>query len=119
MQALWSFYVTITLAILAFFGAANRTRLTAWLTTIVFVAFAVLNWGGLAGVAQQRLDLCRAITHMECLGSPISIQQPFAMTLNPPTIRALTVVHAAADILTIFGIWVLTLRREAKAKAEL
>jgi hypothetical protein len=116
MQTFWNFYISIAVALLAFFGAATRSRITTLLMTVAFVGFAVVNYLGMRDVAQQRIDVCKVLAKEkweDCeKGQPLIITQPLAITLHPPTIAGVRTLHWGSDVLVICAIWFLTFRRE-------
>jgi len=116
MQTYWNFYITIVLARLAFFGAHGRDRITAVLLTVAFIGFAVVNYGGVTGVAQQRLDVCRHLANRECV-APVTIEQPIVVTLSPPRVWEVGLLHISGDVLVIGAVWFLTLRRKPQSNS--
>ena len=113
MQMFWNFYITVVLALLGFFAAADLGKKRYWVTAIfslAFGGFAIANAFGLAGAAQERLDACLALAPSGCNGTAIQIMSPLVMTLNPPTIVSVTAFHVTADIFVIAAIWLLTWR---------
>ena len=60
MQVFWNFYITVNLAIIAFFGsrdASKDNRFVAAIITVAFTVFAIVNCNGLYDVTQQRIAL--------------------------------------------------------------
>ncbi|HWW62054.1 MAG TPA: hypothetical protein VN181_11855 [Thermoanaerobaculia bacterium] len=57
MQQFWGFYITISGALLVFFGSAKRESHVTWILAVIFVLIAAFNLGGMLGVAKQRLML--------------------------------------------------------------
>ena len=95
---------SMVLALWAFFGSAGRSRVAVALLIFAFLCFAVVNYGGMRAVARQRLEACKILATEECGQNPVLIKQPFPITLDPPTITGVTVVHIGGDVMTIAAI---------------
>ena len=117
MQTYWSFYVTIVLAYVAFFGGvkpSRKTTYTAVLLTVAFVMFAVVNLDGLLDVTRQRIVFRELLTTK----STLLTSQPdqavvanLAKVLTPPPVGSVVVVHVVGDVLTLVAIWLPLVRR--------
>jgi hypothetical protein len=57
MQSYRGFYITIVGALLAFFGAARRSRRVTQILSGVFIVIAIVNLDGIRDVAKQRVML--------------------------------------------------------------
>jgi hypothetical protein len=118
MQQFWGFYITVVLGLLAFFGSAARTRVNAAVMTLGFIGFAWVNLDGLRDAAQQRVEVCTALAHGDCVrhavfSATVLIRlatPPLNITLTAPTVGSVVWFHRAADALTIAAIWYLVLR---------
>ena len=122
MQTYWGFYISVVFGVLAFFGAAKRTRSTAAWITLAFVGFAFVNFDGITDVARQRIEALQYLIRpvpacdlkkWECHRHyrPVVIESPLLMTLNPPPLLGIEGFHLLIDGVTIVAIWGLTLRR--------
>lgn len=103
MQTLWNFYVTIALALLAFFGSSTAThrKTVAVFITVAYVAFAIVNLDALVDATRQRRTLQKTATSKASTEEEKSI----AKTLTPPRVASVIVFHVCGDVLTIAGVW--------------
>ena len=114
MQIYWNFYVTITLALLVFFGSAKtpRPKVIAIVLSLAFVMFAAVNLDGLIDVTRQRNTLAHLAGSL-----PATLmsgdEHTLAATLTPPGLPSVVVVHLFGDILVLAGIWYFVLKRSA------
>ena len=117
MQTYWSFYVTIVLAYVAFFGGvkpSRKTRYTAVLLTVAFVMFAMVNLDGLLDVTRQRIVFQQLLTTQSALLTSRpdqAVVASIAKVLTPPPVASVIVVHLVGDVLTLVAIWLPLLRR--------
>jgi hypothetical protein len=114
MQTYWSFYISLSLAVLAFFGSAQRSKQIAVIMTVAFLAFASVNCKSLWDRANERHELHRLITSGES-GKLKPTWNSLVATSNPPDPWGVLLFHAGADAGVLAAIWLLTLRpREVK-----
>lgn len=128
MQMYWNFYITIILALLAFFATvklSSRTKYVAALLTLAFAAFAVVNLQALRWVDQQRLDAKALIESGrfekdldQRTANQFTRRAPDANDLDTPSVSAVTTFHIVGDVLVVAAIWVLALSKKSKT-AEL
>ncbi|MBZ5521627.1 MAG: hypothetical protein LAP21_05150 [Acidobacteriia bacterium] len=114
MQTYWSYYITVVLGVLAFFGAGSpRSVTTAGLISVTFLGFARANYQGMTDVARQRVEVCKYLIKPEynCSKLPCTIKSPLPITLNPPAVNAVKAFHIVVDVLTIGAIAFLTFFR--------
>ena len=114
MQSFWSFYISVSLAYVAFFGSAQRTRKIAVMMTIAFLGFACVNGGGIVQRARERHELYQLATKEGALPGKwdalLTVSEP-----DPPA--KVLKFHVAVDISVLLAIWVLTLMpRESTRK---
>ena len=110
LQTYWSFYATVVLGVLAFFGSAkagNRSTLVAGLVSIGFVAVSIANLEALIDVSRQRLAL--QATLVQLAGEAPTLLS-LVRTLTPSTLFSVRAFHYTFDIFTLAAIWTLTLR---------
>ena len=114
MQSYWSFYISVSLAMLAFFGSAQRSRLIAIIMSLGFVGFAAINCSALLQRAGERHELYR-LAGSEDPGAIPAKWSPLLIASEPPTPDSILKGHIAMDLSILAAIWLLTLRpREAK-----
>jgi hypothetical protein len=112
LQTFWSFYVTIILGLLAFFGSlkpSRQKRSLAIALSIAFIAFASVNLAGIEEVTAARLAV-RDLLVSEQKSHPIL--EPLVRTVKPPERWEVAAMHITGDLILLIGIWVLTLRKE-------
>jgi len=105
----WSFYATLVLGLLAFFGSAqrgSRGTLVALLVSVGFIAVSYANLEGLTDVTRQRLELQAILVR---LAGDDTARLSLVGTLTPSTLFAVKAFHYVFDIFTLIAIWVLTL----------
>jgi hypothetical protein len=112
MQQYWTFFTTVSLGLVAFFGAAARTRRSALLMTGGFLCFAAINLNALNQAGAQRREACAAVAHVEECHATQSVQKPFRIDLYQSGWLPLSAGHIVLDALTIGAIWFLALRGE-------
>ena len=118
MQTFWGFYITISLALLAFFGNAPRTKRLAGILTAAFVGVATVNLGGLIVVARQRLalrDLLREAVGPNAgrfYSTPPkpALASVYVNVAGAPSLIGIVGTHLFCDVVVITAIWLLTLR---------
>lgn len=114
MQTYWSFYISLSLALVAFFGSAQRSKQIAIIMTIAFVGFASVNCKALWDRANERSELHRLITGGEA-GEVDAKWCSLLAISRPPDPRGVLMFHAGADLGVLAALWLLTLRaREVK-----
>jgi hypothetical protein len=118
MQTYWNFYVTMALALLAFFAtskAGKQLRMVAFVLTVGFAAFAVVNYAALRNVTEERLATAAIIK----TGPVNNVPPPqyadiIRKTIRPPSVVGVTVLHAVSDVVVLAAIWILATRREGR-----
>ncbi|WP_293367483.1 hypothetical protein [Nevskia sp.] len=123
LQTYWNFYVTIVLALIAFFGTVKPseklTRVAA-LITAAYIVFAIVNLDALLDVTRQRLVLQAIIT--EQLGAMSDTKahaakfKAIVATLRPPNECGVIVVHVLGDIFILSAVWFLTIKKHGVAQ---
>lgn len=109
MQTYWSFYISLSLALVAFFGSAQRSKQIAIIMTVAFLGFASVNCKALWDRANERHELHRLITSGE--GGAVKAKWNRLMAISdPPDPRGVLIFHAGADLGVLAAIWLLTLR---------
>jgi hypothetical protein len=109
VQTFWNFYITVSLAFLAFFGNAQRSRQVAMILSVAFLAFAAVNAKALSQRAAERQQLYE----LALQANEAQPGRPWTAVLKaskPPATAGLLSLHFAADFGVLLGIWVLTLR---------
>jgi hypothetical protein len=123
MQTYWNFYITVILALIAFFGSAKpsaKTKYLAGILTLAFIMFAVVNYDALNDVTRQRITakalIEEAAKQPQASAQALPNESVFSALkdkLNPPTEGQLLLVHGLGDLFAIAGIWFLALRKSA------
>ena len=109
VQTFWNFYITVSLAFLAFFGNAQRSRQVATILSVAFLAFAAVNAKALSQRAAERQQLYE----LALKANEAHPGRPWTAVIEasePPATAGLLALHAGADLGVLLGIWVLTLR---------
>jgi hypothetical protein len=127
LQTYWSFYTTMALALLAYFGGMKpspRKFLIAIVLSLSFISFAVVNLDALKAVTEARI-LCKKLL---CSGkldhspSP-EVQRQIQQMITPWPFATVVVMHISGDLFTLGSIWFLVLlkseRRTHRASAKL
>jgi len=118
MQSFWSYYITISGALLAFFGSSRRSIPLTILLTIAFIGIAAANLGGMKNVAQQRVALRALLMNAktekadQVFKAPLPSQAVIAAYLDvppPPPVAGVVATHLCCDVVVIAAIWVLRL----------
>lgn len=120
LQTYWSFYISIVLALLAFFGSLKRSRHNLLLTvflSISFIVCAAMNLSALWDVTEARLAVKQLIL-TRTFSPPLDPEVLNAMrgVLKPATLGWVVGTHLSGDILTLAGIWYLALRKAARSR---
>ena len=118
MQTFWSYYITIALALIAFFGTTQRSKTLAAIFTIAFVGVAMVNLDGMKNIAHQRLALqdlvaaAKAPSAAAVFAKPVSakVVDAYISSVHPPSVCGVVVAHLFCDAVVIAAIWVLTPR---------
>ena len=117
MQMYWSFYVTIVLALMAFFGTvkvSSEIKYVVGILLLAFIAFATVNLGALREVNQQRID-AKALIEQGAFKKDNAPDEPTVRLLlkdmNPPSIAGVITFHIIADLFTIAAILTLVLKK--------
>lgn len=118
MQSFWSYYITISGALLAFFGSSRRSIPLTILLTVAFIGIAAANLGGMKNVAQQRVALRALLMHAgtEKADQVFKIPLPSDTVVKayldfppPPPVKGVVTTHLCCDAMVIAAIWVLRL----------
>jgi hypothetical protein len=110
LQIYWSFYTTVVLALLAFFGSARpsvRTKRLAILVTIAFVSVSLANLEALCDVSRQRLAIQLLL---ERAANIDSAHLAVVRAITPSSLFAVRAFHLTFDAFTLVAVWVLALR---------
>jgi hypothetical protein len=117
MQMYWNFYITIILALMAFFGTvkiSSEIKYVMGILILAFIAFATVNLGALREVDQQRID-AKALIEQGAFRKDTAPDEATARLLlkdmNPPTIAGVTTLHIIGDLFTIAAILTLVLKK--------
>jgi len=123
VQAFWSVYITVTLGLLAFFGSKPRSIRLAVILSAAFVAFGVVNCGGMLKAARQRQALYKMFHTLVAPDAPATVtcqerpcDPPLASARgldaisHPLDPRLVAVFHVIIDLLALASMWYLTLR---------
>ena len=115
MQTYWSFYVTIVLAFIAFFGSTPRIMFVAVLMTVTFFVFAMVTLWALLDVTRQRLALKEFLANsiLQQAAPERAALSSITNTLTLYTVPKVIWIHLIGDVFTVVAIWVLTLRGES------
>jgi hypothetical protein len=119
MDTLWSFYITVVLALLAFFGAYKgqmsfrKQVLLAAAMSLGFLGFAWQNLGALTETTITRVA-SRDLILVSAAGDPKAEGQIEKLRpgIDPTTVSSLRAVHLGSDALVVFWIWALALRKD-------
>jgi hypothetical protein len=117
MQMYWNFYITIVLALMAFFGTVkitSRIKYVIGILILAFIAFVIVNLGALREVDQQRID-AKALIEQGAFKEDTALDQDSVRQLlkdmNPPSIAGVTTLHIVGDLFTIAAILTLVLKK--------
>jgi heme/copper-type cytochrome/quinol oxidase subunit 4 len=117
MQTFWSFYITIILALLAFFSSAKLGKKAVQVGVILSLAFAffaaVNLWGGLREVTHQRKAVADLIHNWnfedgkqpEAAGRDKAMWKVLEPTMHAPPWNEVVLTHLIGDVLTLVAIW--------------
>lgn len=118
MQTYWNFYITIILALMAFFGTVKitpRIKYVIGILLLAFIAFASVNLSALREVNQQRIDARTIIEQgmfkRDNAAPDQAVAEQLLKDMNPPSIAGVTAMHITGDVLTVIAILVLVLKR--------
>lgn len=120
LEALWTIYVTVVGALLAF--CATRQRLGLWTMAVITVAFSLFAAGNLSGlrdVTLQRVALNAAIVHYDPppdtkVTNVVELRKLVTPTLDPTPflrVRGICAYHITFDVLTLVALWITAYRR--------
>jgi hypothetical protein len=109
LQTYWAFYSTGVLGLLAFFGNKQRERAISIILAIAFVGFAVANLDALRSVTRQRVAL-EEVFKQRCSANPSTAECKVALSIQPSSLCAVTLLHVTGDVLVLLGMFVLTRR---------
>jgi len=118
MQMYWNFYITIVLALLAFFGTvkiSSKMKLITGILILAFIGFALVNLGALREVDQQRIDAKTLIEQGAFTKAPDLNEATVKLLLrdmNPPSLAGVTTLHIICDLFTISAILILVLKKD-------
>jgi len=108
-ETLWSFYITVVLALLAFSGGGKKTTIeVAVFLTMAFLVFAAVSLKALLVVTRQRCKLQTLISAAASAPDALD-EKAIAETIDSSTVRSVVAVHLLGDALTLAGIWCFTL----------
>jgi hypothetical protein len=97
LQTYWNFYMTIILALLAFFGsmkAINPKKLIAAILSFSFVAFAAVNLSAIIDVTKARHAVQSVIAAKQFQDHPRQeVYDCISRTIHPPPLFAVVGVH--------------------------
>ncbi len=117
MQMYWNFYITIILALMAFFGTIKVTSRIKYLIGILilaFIAFAIVNLDALREVNQQRIG-AKALIEQGAFKKDDALDQAtvrqLLINMNPPSIAGVTTLHIIGDLFTLLSILTLVLTK--------
>jgi len=115
MQTYWNFYITIILALLAFFGsmkAVTPKRLIAGILSFCFVVFAGVNLDALIDATNARRAVQSLIVAKQFANPPSSeVVEKISATITPPTLAWVAGVHLGGDAFAHAGIWFLVMQK--------
>jgi hypothetical protein len=117
MQTFWGFYITVSAALLAFFGSAERSITVALVLSFAFVAFAYVNGKGMYDIARQRqavFDLLHSFRPPPADGdawlssttSP-EAKRDLVAASKPPKPNSVAAFHVASDVIVLIALWLL------------
>lgn len=112
MQSFWGFYITVSLALIGFFGHTHRSTLLTALMSCAFIGFAFFNGGGIFQAAKQRRELFNLLIANEASDSPGAkggVGSDLVRVSRPPYPVGVMVFHIAADLGVLAALWILTL----------
>ena len=119
MQSFWGFYITVAGALVAFFGSGQRSKLLAFLLSLGFIAFAVVNLQGMYAIAAQRQAIFQIVSAyqpaLSGFGPPdipaaMTSRQDLLAAAKPPGPYGVGTFHVLVDVGVLAAIWLLTLR---------
>ena len=110
MQTLWSFYITIVLALLAFYASKDispKTGLSV-LITLAFIGFAIVNLDALKDVTSTRNKTRELILNYPCEKGDCAseeLRHALPKMITPPSVGSVVVFHLLGDLMVVGGIW--------------
>lgn len=145
MQQFWSYYITVSLGLIAFFGSGKRSPILAGFVSVGFIAFAIVNCDGMTDIAAQRQFLFsrlpaaeivdRAVISVASTGWPGGqtdtartalrrlstggVMRGFGLVSEPPNPADVRNFHIAVDLGVVAAIWFLTLRSKPDEREKL
>jgi hypothetical protein len=113
LQTYWSFYTTMALALLAYFGGMKSSPqkfLIAIVLSLSFISFTVVNLDALRAVTKARI-VCRDLIYSDRLANPPSqeVQKQIRQMITPWPFEGVAVMHISGDLFTLGAIWFLVL----------
>lgn len=119
LQAYWTLYVFIVGGMLAFSSLRKLpAALTTLIVTLLFGLFAYENLDAIMTVTTQRHATLAAIKQSDA-GSTAAEIKPvrdlLEPTLTPAAGSSVIRTHLVSDLLAIFGLWAMELRRRKNA----
>lgn len=126
MQTFWGFYITVSFALIAFFGNARRTKTLAAILTLAFVGVAIINMRGMTIVAKQRVAISQLLMHANKPDAseffktlpPPKVVAAYLSVTKAPRVWGMQLTHLICDIIVLSSIWVLTLHRRIAPKDD-
>jgi NO-binding membrane sensor protein with MHYT domain len=133
MQTFWGFYISISVGLIAFVGNAKRNKrspVVAAILSIAFIAFATVNYSGMADITDQRSVFYERLGEAAAIDiatadnitvARAELNGTIALELSryrPPTRAEVRMFHLIADVLVLAAIWTLTLWKEEKKTPE-
>jgi hypothetical protein len=124
LQTLWTIYVTVVGALLAFCATRESLGLrTMAAITLTFCLFSAGNLSGMHDVTLQRIALKAAIVSYQSPKEPnptevSGLRHLIEPTLSPPPFwgpRGVFTFHIAFDVLTVAVLWITAYRRQKLA----
>ncbi|SAL06629.1 hypothetical protein AWB78_08160 [Caballeronia calidae] len=120
MQTFWGFYITVSLGLVVFFGNAKhlkQPKAVAAIVSLMFIAFAWVNLGGMFAISSQRGFLYEVL---RSLGDPktstltsldLKVANGFLDLAEPDSPYKVLIFHIFSDLVVLVTIWFFTLSR--------
>lgn len=118
MQSYWTFYVTVVLGYIGFFGAASPSkylRPLCVLATAAFCGFGIVNLAAIRETDAQRIELASTIRRFKPSSTlPAERLAAVQATLGQPSsLTVVTVFHLIGDLLVIGAIWAIVYAKQS------
>lgn len=112
MQTYWTFYITVSGAVIAFFGTAARHWELGLALMGAFIVYAAANGGGMYKIATQRRALFKVLKSNAVASNPKGpietvLLKELSDKADPGNPLQVAAFHLVMDCAVLAGIWLL------------